>query len=94
MSDIETAINYLGDNETAYFSSNEKKWVKRIFELKEKYDQEVTIRVMPKDNDGCICACVPKSWFKISPPRKIELSDEERQRRTERARMARSCKTR
>ena len=93
MTDItETAFDYYGDEKTAYFSTSEKKWVKRILELKEKFPNDVTIKQTPEENDGCLCAVLPKGWFKIAPPKKINLSEEYRAKRSARALAAREAR--
>lgn len=80
---METALNYV-DYKVAYFSSDEPKWCRKMHELKEQYPDLVTIDYEPETNDGCICAKIPVSWFKISPPRKLNLTDERRLELSER----------
>ena len=89
---IETALDYYGDEKTAYFSSSENKWIKKVMELKEKYPEEVKIKIYPEDNDGCLCAVFPKTWFRISPPKKMELTEEDRLARRGRAKAARDAR--
>lgn len=63
-----------GKRATCQFSHGRfKTMVKR---LAEKYPEQCEIVV--ENKDGSILAHVPLSWVKISPPRKLELSDEER----------------
>ena len=75
---IETAINYTDDKSVAFFSSNERKWITKILCYRDQHPDEVRVRYMPENNGGYILADVPKSWLKISPPRKHDLSDEQR----------------
>jgi len=75
---IETGMNYTDRDEHGFFSSNERRHVNNILRLAEKYPEEVTIKIMPEDNEGHILAWIPKRWFKISPPRKLDLTDEQR----------------
>ena len=74
---METAINYTCD--TAYFSSDERKWINKIRKLKEEHPDEVHIIAEPENNDGCIYATVPASWMKVSPKIVRNLSDEQRE---------------
>lgn len=37
-----------------------------------------------ENKDGSICCHVPVNWIKVSPPRKVVLTDEERQKISER----------
>ena len=93
MTDVtETAFDYYGDEKTAYFSTSEKKWIKKIYELHAKYPGEVIITHSPEENDGCLCAKMPKVWFKITPPKKINLTEEDRAKRSARAMAAREAR--
>ena len=73
---METSCTYT--DEWAWVSSDERKWVTRIKKLAEQYPDEVIIKRMPEDNDGCIYAKIPSSWFKIQPKIRRELTDEQR----------------
>ena len=84
---MDTSISYT-DRDFAYFSSDEQKWHRRIRSLKTQYPDQVSIEYEPEQNDGCICAKIPVSWFKISPPRRLDLTEEQRQERAERMRKA------
>ena len=53
---------------------------------------DVTIKQTPEENDGCLCAVLPKGWFKIAPPKKINLSEEDRAKRSARALAAREAR--
>ncbi len=87
---METDINYWGQeidgNKVASFSSDERRWVTKIKKLKALYPDEVTIRAMPENNDGCIYAFVPAAWVKVNPPRKVVLTEEQRRQRGEQLR--------
>lgn len=85
---VETGFDYYGDDEKAWFSSSEKKWIKKVNGLMKKFPGEVEVIRSPEENDGCLYARLPKSWLRISPPRKIEISDEERERRRAQAAIA------
>lgn len=74
---MDTSLSYT-DRDFAYFSSDEPKWHRRIMALKKEYPDQVSIEYEPEKNDGCICAKVPTAWFKISPPRKVNYTDEQR----------------
>lgn len=65
---METCFNYTEPG-TAYFSSDERKWVTKVRKLAEKYPDEVLILKQPEDNDGCIYAKMPTAWLKIQPKR-------------------------
>lgn len=62
---METSLTYT--DKTAWFSSDERKWIFRIRKLKEEHPDEVTIIRQPEENDGCIYCKVPAEWFRIAP---------------------------
>lgn len=86
----ETACDYLSCDKHATFCSNETKWINKIRKLEKQYPNDVEIQVQPEDNQGMLLAHIPKSWFKISPPRKVNYTDEQRAAMAERMKNARS----
>lgn len=88
----ETMIEYLDVDKYATFCSAERRWINRINKLHEQYPDEVQIVYAPEDNCGVIYAHIPKSWMKISPPKKTNYTDEQRAAMTERMRKAREIK--
>ena len=79
MSDFkETCVSYTSPDEVLSFSSSEKKWINKVIKLKEQRPNDVRIIKLPEDNDGMIYAMLPKSWLKISPPRQVNFTDEQR----------------
>ncbi len=89
---METAMGYLTEDEgRAWFSSDERKWKKRIMKLAEEYPEQVKITVYPEDNDGCINAWIPAKWIRVKPPIKRNLTDEQRMAMSERLKKAREA---
>ena len=86
----ETCIEYLDIDKHATFCSSERKWINKIYKLKEKYPNDVHIEVSEEENDGMIIAQVPKTWMKLSPPKQVNFTDEQRAAMAERMRAARS----
>jgi hypothetical protein len=82
---MDTSLSYT-DRDFAYFSSDEPKWIRKIRVLKQEYPDSVSIEYEPETNDGCICAKVPVSWFRINPPKKRNLTEEQRREIAERLR--------
>ena len=80
----ETNIDYLDVDTTATISSNERKWINRVQQLKAKHPSEVEILMQPEDNHGHILAHVPKKWVKLNPPRQVNLSEERKREFSER----------
>lgn len=85
---METAINYL-DDRVMNVSTDEMKWKNRIEQWAKEYPEECKITVRPENNDGCMCAKMPASWFRMRPPIKRNLTDEQREAMGERLRKAR-----
>lgn len=88
----ETAIGYLDVDKHATFSSSERKWINKILKYAEDHPKEVHIKCYPEDNFGELVADIPKSWLKISPPRKREMTEEQREAAAKRLANARSKK--
>lgn len=80
----ETCVEYLDVDNHATFCSAERKWANKILKLKEEYPDEVDIKEYPENNHGVILAHIPKSWLKISPPRKPNYTEEQRAAAAER----------
>lgn len=85
---METTFDYTSKDK-AYFTSDERKWINKIRSYAKVYPDLVTITHEPETNDGCLCAEIPTEWLRVSPPRKISLSEEERAKRSEKLRLAR-----
>lgn len=79
---METCFNYCCDK--AFFSSDERRFITKVRKLKEKYPEQVRILAEPENNDGCIYAELPKEWFRIQPPKKMNYTDEQRKEMSER----------
>lgn len=79
---IETACNYT--DKTMFVSSDQQKWINRIRKLKSEHPEQVRILYEPEQNDGCIYATVPAEWLRITPPRTVTMTDEQKRIATER----------
>lgn len=75
---METACGYLSEDHVLWVSSDDPKWKGRLLKLAEEYPDDVTIVRRPEDNDGCIYLKCPSTWLRIAPPKKVNLSDEQR----------------
>lgn len=73
---METSCEYTDD--TMWISSDQKRIINRVQWLKEHYPDAVRIVKEPENNDGCIYATVPAQWLKISPPRSVNMSEEQK----------------
>lgn len=88
----ETAFEYIDVDDQATFFSAERRWINKMIKLSEQFPDEVKIQHMPEDNDGVILVHLPKSWLKVSPKKKMNLSEEQREIRAERIAAARKKK--
>ena len=88
----ETAVGYLNVDDYATFSSDERKWITKIVRLHALHPSKVEITHWPEDNHGTIVAHVPKHWLKISPPRQVNYTDEQKAAMAERLKAAREAK--
>lgn len=84
---METSVTYTSDR--AFLSTDERWLITRIGRLAEKHPDSVNIIRQPNQNDGCLYCEIPSKWVKITPPKTIELTDEQRAERAERMRNAR-----
>lgn len=84
---METCFNYCG--EKGYFSSDERRFITKVRRLKEQYPEQVRIIAEPEENDGCICCELPKKWFRIQPPVKRNMTEEQKREAADRLKRAR-----
>lgn len=88
----ETNIDIVNTEHQATVSSSELKQINKIKKLHESHPEEVKIVIAPEDNHGVIVAKMPKSYIKISPPRKVNYTEEQRAAAAERLAAARGNK--
>lgn len=88
----ETCCEFLNVDNHATFCSSESKWINKIMKLKEQRPDDVVITMYPENNNGYIVAHVPKNWFKFSPPRQVNYTDEQRQQIAARLQSSRNAK--
>lgn len=74
---METCFNYV-DKDRGFFSSDERKWISKIKKLAKKYPDKVEILAEPETNDGCIYCRLPTEWLKITPPRSLSMTEEQK----------------
>lgn len=79
----ENNIEFLTGQRKVTFTFTARKYINRIKKYKESHPDDVDF---VENSDGSICGHVPLKWLKISPPRKVELTDEQKAERSERMR--------
>lgn len=75
-SNNENVIEWLRDAKTALVTLTQGRYITKIKKYAQSNPEEC--RVLTENSDGSICARIPISWVKISPPR--EVSEEQRER--------------
>ena len=86
----ETAWDWYSDEKMASMCSNEAVWVRKLTALAEQYPDDGVIKKTPEDNGGVILVSLPKKWFKIKPPTKRNMTDEQREALAERMKKVRN----
>ena len=89
----ETACGYLTEDNLMWVSTDERKMITRMLKLAEQYPDEVQILEMPETNDGCLYMKVPANWLLIRHPKKMNLSEEQKDAMRERLQKMRESKT-
>lgn len=90
MSDIRETCYEQSDGGKGCLSTNEGVWIRKIQRLAAEHPDEVVIRYEPETNYGYLVAEVPSNWFVIRPPKKVNLSEEQKDALRERMAVARS----
>jgi len=94
----ETHAGYIRGDKTITFDTGELKWMRKIRKWKEEYPDDVIIKhenIDPDSDDGAIESMVvelPIKWMKVSPPKKMNLSEEQKQAARDRLQAARNTK--
>ena len=85
---MDTSCSY-SDNRM-YVSTDERWLINRLLRFAEQKPDDVTIIKRPEENDGCLYCIVPSNWLKITPPKKCELTEEQKVAMAERMANARN----
>lgn len=88
----ENAIEWLDSRDKATVTLHGGRLKNRVLRLAEEYPEEVEIRREPDENGGFLVAKIPVKWVKITPPRKLELTDEQKEALAERLSVARASR--
>ena len=80
----ETVIDHYPGQEYFSVSTGERRMKNRLRKLREQHPEEVIC--MAENTDGSVYYHVPVSYVQIRPPRKINMSDEQRAALAERMR--------
>lgn len=75
----ENAIEWLDTQQKATVTLHGGRLKNRVLRLAEEYPDEVEVRREPEGNGGFLVAKIPAKWVKITPPRRLELTDEQKE---------------
>lgn len=70
----ENCIEWIKDEERATLSLSQKRTITKVRRLAKSHPEGC--QIVAENEDGSICAHIPVSWVKISPPR--NLTEEQR----------------
>lgn len=88
----ENAIEWLDSRDKATVTLHGGRLKNRVLRLAEEYPDEVEVRREPDGNGGFLVAKIPAKWVKITPPRRLELTDEQKEELRERLSVARASR--
>lgn len=72
----ETAIDHIKGDTHCSVSTGEQAVRNRLAKLAERYPDDV--KLVSNNADGSVYYHIPFKWVKLSPPRKVEMTDEKR----------------
>ena len=81
---METSLSYT-DLNTAYFSTDEAYWIRRIKKLAKEHPDDVQITALPEDNYGVLMATLKPRLMKLLPKRVVTVNETETERRRQHA---------
>ena len=84
----ETVINYNAAEDIASVYTHSRKLQNKLNKLAQERS-DITIK---RQDDECTTYIVPKSWIKVSPPRQVNYTDEQKAAMAERLAAARERK--
>ena len=93
---METSISWIrGNREPAVECySDDPSWRIKFLKLAAEHPDKVVVKIRPEDNDGAVIIKIPVSFVKISPPRRVSMTDDQRAALADRMRnLARKTQT-
>lgn len=76
---IENVIEFIKGEDRATVTFSQGRYKSRVKNLAARYPEEC--QIVAENKDGSICAHIPVSWVKISPPREVSEAQREASRR-------------
>ena len=88
MSEIETTITYLQEDKTMTVFTAQRKWLNKL--TKYANEPNSSVKITHENADGSKIFEVPVNWLKISPPRKSNMTEEQKLKAAERLKKVRN----
>ena len=88
MSEVETTINYLQEDKTMTIFTAQRKWLNKLTKYAD--DPNSGVKIIYENDDGSKIFEVPIHWLKISPPRKSNMTEEQKLKAAERLKKVRN----
>ena len=79
----ENALEFLTGQDRVTLTFSMRKFVNKLKRYRESHPDEVDLI---ENRDGTVCGHIPLNWVKISPPRKVNLTQEQKEERAARMR--------
>lgn len=87
----ETVYEHESGKDTFTITAAERWSISMVRKLKEKHPGEV--QIVAENSDGTLLARMPYSWMRITPKRKVNMSEEQRAAAAQRLKAAKEANT-
>lgn len=87
----ETVYEHESGKDTFTITAAERWSVSMVRKLREKHPEEV--QIVAENSDGTLLARMPYSWMRITPKRKVNMSEEQRAAAAQRLKAAKEANT-
>lgn len=84
----ETVYDHTSGDETFTITANDQWSITMVRRLAQKYPDDV--KILARNEDGSLLAEAPKSWMRIIPRRKVNLTEERRKELSDKMRELRN----
>ncbi len=72
---VENVIEWIKDQQRATLTLSQRRTITKVKRLAARYPDQC--QIVAENKDGSICAHIPVSWVKISPPKKVSVAQRE-----------------
>lgn len=87
----ETVYEHESGKDTFTITVAERWSISMVRKLREKHPEEV--QIVAENSDGTLLARMPYSWMRITPKRKVNMSEEQRAAAAQRLKAAKEANT-